>query len=51
MKLNPDDLDVMSFETESMQEDTAVTTHPNDPTPGTYCRICPVGNSVDICSA
>jgi hypothetical protein len=51
MKLNPDDLDIMSFETEPEQEDNAIITHPNDPTPATFCRICPVGNSVDICTA
>jgi hypothetical protein len=51
MKLNPDDLDVMSFETESIQGDSEIIITPNQPTPATYCRICPVGDSYDICTA
>lgn len=43
MKLNPDDLDVMSFETGPDQEELIGVTivNPNDPTPATFCRICP----------
>ena len=46
MKLNPEDLDITSFETEIAQERSAgvtIITNPNDPTPATFCRICPVG--------
>ncbi|HEX6368695.1 MAG TPA: hypothetical protein VF006_07180 [Longimicrobium sp.] len=46
MKLNPDELDVMSFDTGPADTEVApITTHPNDPTPATFCRICPVGTS------
>jgi hypothetical protein len=41
MKLNPEDLDVMSFETETMAISPILPTNPNDPTPATFCRICP----------
>jgi hypothetical protein len=52
MKLNPDDLDIMSFETESTERDAEILpTSPNQPTPATFCRICPVGDSYDICTA
>lgn len=52
MKLNPDDLDVMSFETEAAADDASILpTSPNQPTPATYCRICPVGDSYDVCTA
>jgi hypothetical protein len=43
MKLNPDDLDVTSFDP-GMESDEildSIDTHPNDPTPATHCRICP----------
>jgi hypothetical protein len=41
MKLNPEDLDVMSFETEASAISPILPTNPNDPTPATWCRICP----------
>jgi hypothetical protein len=43
MKLNPDDLDVMSFDTGPEEAAVVGTTiiNPNEPTPATYCRICP----------
>ncbi|MBW3572446.1 MAG: hypothetical protein KY467_15195 [Gemmatimonadetes bacterium] len=47
MKLNPDDLDVMSFDIGPAEEDA--TTSPNDPTPATFCRICP--ETADYCPA
>ena len=45
MKLSPEDLDVMTFETESTAISPILPTNPNDPTPATWCRICPVGTS------
>ena len=44
MKLNPDDLDVTSFEPGVEASEVfgeSIDTHPNDPTPATFCRICP----------
>jgi hypothetical protein len=42
MTLNPDELVVTSFDTESAPDgDADVMTPPNDPTPATYCRWCP----------
>jgi len=44
MKLHPEDLDVMSFEVNTQEDEIALTTgtrDPNDPTPATWCRICP----------
>jgi hypothetical protein len=46
MKLNPEDLVISSFETsdDELQFNIAPTIdNPNDPTPATWCRICPVG--------
>lgn len=48
MKLNPEDLDVMSFDTGAAGDELAVgtiKTNPNEPTPATFCRICPEGTS------
>lgn len=45
MKLNPEDLDVISLETETTAVAPILPTNPNDPTPATWCRICPVGTS------
>jgi hypothetical protein len=48
MKLNPEDLDVMSFDTGPANDELVVgptTKNPNDPTPATFCRICPEGTS------
>jgi hypothetical protein len=46
VKLNPEDLDVMSFDIEpEYSEDVGIITHPNDPTPATFCRICPEGTT------
>jgi hypothetical protein len=47
MKLNPEDLNVTSFDVEpEYQEDVAtIITNPNDPTPATFCRICPEGTT------
>jgi hypothetical protein len=50
VKLHPEDLTVTSFDTGPQLEDEAISiikTNPNDPTPGTWCRICPVGT--DVC--
>jgi hypothetical protein len=50
VKLHPEDLDVTSFDTGPEQDDAVIgtiKTNPNDPTPGTWCRICPVGT--DAC--
>jgi hypothetical protein len=44
MKLHPEDLDVTSFETGAESDalvGTTTTRDPNDPTPATFCRICP----------
>lgn len=44
MKLNPDDLDVTSFDAGPGDDELfsgTIDTHPNDPTPATVCRICP----------
>lgn len=42
MKLHPEDLDVTSFIIGPEQDDIApLTSGPNDPTPATFCRICP----------
>lgn len=43
MKLNPDDLDVTSFDTGPEEDERLVDTivSPNEPTPATFCRICP----------
>lgn len=44
MKLNPEDLDVVSFPAEadalSGTIDQAITVDPNHPTPQTYCFVC-----------
>jgi hypothetical protein len=43
MKLHPEDLDVTSFDTGAENADVVgpTTRDPNDPTPATFCRICP----------
>jgi hypothetical protein len=44
MKLNPDDLDVTSFDPGAQEDELfgdSIDTNPNDPTPATACRICP----------
>jgi hypothetical protein len=43
MRLHPDDLDVTSFVIDPEQDAVIGTTtvNPNDPTPATWCRICP----------
>jgi hypothetical protein len=45
MKLHPEELQVTSFDTspELEQDVSTIITPPNEPTPATYCRICPVG--------
>lgn len=43
MKLDPDELEVTSFDTESSEVSSILPTNPNEPTPGTFCRICPEG--------
>ena len=39
MKLNPEDIEVVSFETQTdiVQQPN---TDPNDPTPNSYCFVC-----------
>ncbi len=39
MKLNPEELTVSSFETQS--EEAVISPTTNEPTPATYCRWCP----------
>jgi hypothetical protein len=45
MKLNPEDLEIVSFDT-SIEEASAqaalqpITIDPNHPTPATYCFVC-----------
>ena len=41
MTLDPEDLQVTSFETQSVDEDVTTIAPTNDPTPATYCRWCP----------
>ncbi len=43
MKLNPDDLNVTSFDVDGAEISPILPTNPNDPTPATWCRICPEG--------
>jgi hypothetical protein len=42
MKLNPEELEVVSFDTEvqSYQVDDQITIDPNHPTPATHCFVC-----------
>jgi hypothetical protein len=47
MKLNPEELEVVSFETAQASAlspitiaDTVIDTDPNNPTPNTYCFVC-----------
>lgn len=41
MKLHPEDLEVVSFDTEvERYQSDAVITDPNHPTPATYCFVC-----------
>lgn len=46
MKLNPEDLEVVSFETDAVAAAAGssilgpVDTDPNNPTPNTYCFVC-----------
>jgi hypothetical protein len=49
VKLHPEDLTVTSFDTgptDVEQFGSTTTLDPNDPTPGTWCRICPVDTNV-----
>ena len=44
MKLHPEELDVTSFDTTPQEDEVigvTIATNPNEPTPATFCRICP----------
>jgi hypothetical protein len=41
MKLNPDELEVVSFDAEpDLYASQQIITDPNHPTPATYCFVC-----------
>jgi hypothetical protein len=40
MKLNPEDIEVVSFDTQPDLYSSPVLTDPNDPTPNSYCFVC-----------
>jgi hypothetical protein len=40
MKLNPEEIEVVSFETEPERYLSPVTINPNDPTPASHCFVC-----------